>query len=343
MRSRSTYAMSAIAAVSALAAACTISDPVPTPSTTTATTATSTTAAQSTTAAPTTTAPATTTTATTTPAGGTVDRTRLPIGDGKRSSEPKVGYVMSCDSSFAARTGKTDLWDNGDGTFDLERKPRVLGDVAWPQATFSMSIDGTERVLKGNDLPTSHTSGVFPIQRTDPVYPYDRNPNTITAQQLEIRVPARPTLAAQPSCVSTATPGGSVVGVLSSGVYMLSALDGAGDDAVYHEVQDRCDGHPHRGGVYHYHSLPDCLPDDGTGHSSLAGYALDGFGIYGSRGEQGETLTNAALDECHGHTHVIDWDGASVAMYHYHATAEYPYTAGCFRGTPEQVVATNNR
>jgi len=23
-----------------------------------------------------------------------------------------------------------------------------------------------------------------------------------------------------------------------------------------------------------------------------------------------------------------------VSMYHYHATYEYPYTLGCFRGTP---------
>lgn len=45
-------------------------------------------------------------------------------------------------------------------------------------------------------------------------------------------------------------------------------------------------------------------------------------------------MTNADLDECHGHTHTIDWDGARVAMYHYHATWEFPYVVGCFKGTP---------
>ena len=43
-------------------------------------------------------------------------------------------------------------------------------------------------------------------------------------------------------------------------------------------------------------------------------------------------LTNADLDECHGHTHTITWDGKAVVMYHYHATREFPYTVGCFRG-----------
>jgi hypothetical protein len=61
---------------------------------------------------------------------------------------------------------------------------------------------------------------------------------------------------------------------------------------------------------------------------------MDGFGIYGNRGANGESLTDADLDECHGHTHDILWNGQMVSMYHYHATYEYPYTLGCFRGTP---------
>ena len=88
------------------------------------------------------------------------------------------------------------------------------------------------------------------------------------------------------------------------------------------------------GGAYHYHSLTNCIDDPGTAHSKLMGYALDGYGIYGMRGEDGAVLHDADLDACHGHTHVIDWDGKKVAMYHYHATAEYPYVIGCFHGTP---------
>jgi hypothetical protein len=64
------------------------------------------------------------------------------------------------------------------------------------------------------------------------------------------------------------------------------------------------------------------------------GYAFDGFGIYGFYGEDGREITNADLDECHGHSHLIEWDGQTGEMYHYHATREFPYVVGCFRGTP---------
>ena len=31
---------------------------------------------------------------------------------------------------------------------------------------------------------------------------------------------------------------------------------------------------------------------------------------------------------------LVDWDGAKVSLYHYHATYEFPYTLGCFKGAP---------
>jgi hypothetical protein len=61
---------------------------------------------------------------------------------------------------------------------------------------------------------------------------------------------------------------------------------------------------------------------------------LDGFPIFGPRGDGGRELTNVDLDECHGHTHEVELDGRRVATYHYHFTREYPYTIGCFRGAP---------
>ena len=100
------------------------------------------------------------------------------------------------------------------------------------------------------------------------------------------------------------------------------------------KVQDSCGGHPQNQGLYHYQNLSNCISDASTGkHSELLGYALDGFGIYGKYGEGGKEMTNADLDECHGHTHTITWDGQQLSMYHYHATSEFPYTVGCFRGS----------
>jgi hypothetical protein len=258
------------------------------------------------------------------------DPTRLPIGDGHVSRAPERGAVWSCETRFGgggARAGGA--WLHEDGTFDVTAKPVVAGAIAWP-SSFAIVRDGATRRLTGNGLPGKPT-GIFPISRDDPAYRYDTNPNAIAERRVNIGLPALPVLAAQPSCLPLGP-----IGVLLSGAVIFNALDAAGRDAVAHEMQDRCQGHPEAHGIYHYHNLSACLDDAdrGTGHSVLVGYAFDGFGIFGRRGEDGVILTNADLDECHGHTHEIDWDGEKRVVYHYHATLEYPYTIGCYRGTP---------
>lgn len=257
-----------------------------------------------------------------------VDLTRLEIGDGKYSASPQVGYVYSCQTQFngGGSTG-TGVWMNGDGTWDATKKAVVDGSVTWHHS-FTITVQGDQRVFTGNNLP-DHPTGNYPISPSDDAYAVDRNPNTIQEQSVSFSVPANPVAAAQPNCV------GGEVGILLSGVVIFSAFDAMGRDAVAHEVQDECDGHPQQSGFYHYHSLSDCIEDTATsGHSSLVGYAFDGYGIYGYYGEDGGKVTNEDLDECHGHTHVVEWDGQMVEMYHYHATHEFPYVVGCFHGAP---------
>lgn len=256
-----------------------------------------------------------------------VDLTRVEVGDGKYSTAPQVGYVYSCQTIFngGGATG-TGNWMNGDGTWNTLMKAVVDGSVSWPH-NFTISIQGDQRVFNSNGLP-DHATGSYPISSTDDAYAVDRNPNSISEQNITLTLPANPTVAIQANCV------GGEVGIMLSGVVLFNAFDAQGLDAGAHEVQDNCDGHPQQSGVYHYHTLSDCLEDTTTGHSALMGYAFDGFGIYGYYGEDGKELTNEDLDECHGHTHEIEWDGQVVEMYHYHATHEFPYTVGCFKGTP---------
>jgi YHYH protein len=202
----------------------------------------------------------------------------------------------------------------------------VDGEVTWP-SELEITREGDTRVVRGNDLP-GHPTGEYPVSSSDDAYQYDPNPNSISEQDLALELPATPALADEPQCT------GGEVGVLLTGSLVFNAVDAGGRDAVAHEVQDSCDGHPQNTGVYHYHSVSGCAEDDHGGrHSELVGYAFDGFGIYGHYGEDGEVLTNEDLDECHGHTHEIEWDGEPAEMYHYHATYEFPYTVGCFRGT----------
>ena len=256
-----------------------------------------------------------------------LDPTKLPLGDGKVSSNPKKEYVYSCTQDFrgggAAHVGD---WIHGD-TWDMTAKTHVEGNIKWPNAQFTITTNGSNRTITGNGLPIDTTTGIFPISSTDPAYQIDRNPNSIKQQDVSINLPLNPSFATSPSCVPM-----GMIGVATNGVAIYNALDDAGRDAVAHEVQDLCDGHPQSQGEYHYHGPSDCLPNEKE-NNTLIGYALDGYGIYSMYDANGHEITNSDLDACHGTTSEIEWNGKKVNMYHYVLTREYPYTIGCFKGT----------
>lgn len=261
-----------------------------------------------------------------------LDPHRLPVGDGRVSTVPVAGSVMSCTMTFrqggAAHTG---AWFHGD-TWDMTEKLAVRGEVLWPFAAFTIATGGVDpaavRVISTNGLPVGTATGIFPVARTDPAFAIDRNPNPIRAVDVRLTLPANPVVAAAPSCVPM-----GMIGIALNGVAIYNALDAAGLDAVAHEVQDLCGGHPQGAGQYHYHGPSACLPDQAA-RATLIGYALDGFGIFSRFDRDGRELTNADLDACHGRVALVEWDGQLVEMYHYVLTLEYPYTIGCFAGTP---------
>jgi hypothetical protein len=276
--------------------------------------------------------------ATTVTTRGAINPAAVPLGDGYVSSSPKVGYVDSCQTSFGGIGGAQvdGPWLNTTAkTWNSVSKISVEGSVAWPSARYSVAVSGSTRVIKTNDLPINHTTGVFPIASSDPAYAYDRNPNSIEAQDITWSLPADPVAASTPSC----TPGGAI-GVLDDGVLLFNALDGEGRDAGAHELLDACGEHPQMGDMLHHHMVPACIADTATGRSTLVGYAIDGYGIYVERDASGALLTNTDLDACHGRTSRVLWNGKEQSIYHYDATLEYPYTVGCFHGTPIKTGAT---
>ena len=269
--------------------------------------------------------------------GSSVDCTRLPLGDLKYSTTTaKAGSIYVCSAPNGPGAGSaTSPWLNtAAGTYDLTKKAVVQGSVAWPGTVGStLANSGATRTVAGNGLqPAPYTTGTFPIQSTDPAYAYDRNPNSIAAHAFSYTLPAMPALKTTPTCV----PAGGPIAVTTTGVAVYNAFDAGGYDGVAHEVQDGCHGHPDPSSTYHYHGLiQTCSTDAGsfTTNSSLIGYALDGFGIYGPW-YNGKMLATADLDACHGTTSAVLWDGRLVTMYHYVSTYDFPYTIGCYRGTP---------
>jgi hypothetical protein len=279
--------------------------------------------------APTTTSASTSSTAVPSAAAPAValDVTKLALGDGKYADSPRAGYVFVCSSRFGGGGAFRDgPWiDATAGTWDATAKLAVQGAVD-RQGEITGAAVGTGRVLTGNGLPTEPT-GVFPVAESDPAYQYDRNPNPVQGYTLSVTLPA-PEPGRLPSCV------GNTIGVSVLGVPIFSAFDALGRDAAAHEVQDSCAGHPERTGQYHYHSLSPCWKDVEGFDPGLFGYALDGYGIYVERNPDGSLPSSADLDECHGRTSEISWQGQRVSMYHYVASADFPYLVGCYRGTP---------
>jgi len=267
-----------------------------------------------------------------------VDLTSLPLNDGYTTSSPRVGSVFACQSQFnpnAPGAQRSGSWINEvSGAFDLTAKPTVDGAVKHV-SELELTLSGDHLTISGNALP-DHSTGVFPVFRSDDAYYFDRNPNSIRAHNFQTTLPANPELSDSVNCVPM-----GAIGIMLTGAVLFNALDARGANALAHEILDSCQGHPQRSGLYHYHGQSPCQTDvaSETEHSALVGYAFDGFAIYGKRGDGGVELHSGDLDVCHGHVGPVQFNGEMRTIYHYHATMDYPYTVSCFRGTVVSVAA----
>jgi hypothetical protein len=253
----------------------------------------------------------------------------LRLGDAHLSlTTPGVGKLYSCNAANPSAPGSTRsliTWINDlNATWDLLRKPHLPSGAFAPSSGVMNHVEGTtERTISVNNLPVDRLIGNWPMSQYALLTAIDRNPGVPTATTFTFTLPLVPQVATTPTCVAL-----GVIGVTLNGVVLFNAADARGNDAVAHEIVDAFGGHPART-EYHYHFVPERLDAAplADGHSGLVGYIRDGFGIYGYKGVGGVELSNADLDECHGHSH-------APIGYHYHATMEYPYTIGCYRGTP---------
>ena len=265
----------------------------------------------------------------------------LPVGDGLYTTDAaKQGSIYACSGyaanlkSSAGGAGRRGPWFIGTTQYDLNKKLNVSGAVTWQNADHLMTVKDITRTFSTNDLPLGHTTGVFPVASSDPAYAYDRNPNSIKAQNFIYRLNADPTYGS-PNCI------GGQVGIMLTGVALFSGFDAGGRDAGAWEVQDSCNGHPEVTGAYHYHTLSSCIKD--TSVKTVIGFALDGFPITGPQLAPGNILTSSDLDECHGLTSQIVLDGKDVTTYHYVMTQDFPYSVSCYRGTAIQPPGQNAR
>lgn len=248
------------------------------------------------------------------------------------------------------------------GSFHKMRFPIALAAAIVAFAPVSASAHGAEAAMlrEGDQLcilsdgSPNHAMGRFPNRA---------NPNAFVAQDLRFCFPA------EPAMTDETTYGMTTVGVTLSGVpirpytagyYDPDGRGGIGPDpssgwrqqamhAPRRLGMDEQNAHVDRAGIYHYHAVSPAYLE--SLHSSLIGYAPDGFEIHYMPEEQvsswqlkdGDRPTppfgshdgtfeedfefvpgSGTLDECNG---AYSDDG-----YRYYATDGYPFFPRCFKG-----------
>ena len=257
------------------------------------------------------------------------DCTKLRLGNAFLSTTaPAIGKLFSCVAGNPSAPGsdasKITWIDNAAGTWNLLRKPFLPAKTGTTVAgTITVTDQNGTRTIQSNNLPVDARLGDWPMTKYPLLTAIDQNPGTPAARAVSYALQSPAVSAATPTCV-----GMGAIGVTLNGVVLYNAVDARGNDAVANEIVDVYGGHPAMTD-YHYHSVPERLDASPStdGHSGIIGYIRDGFALYGYHGVGGVELTNGDLDVCHGHSH-------GSLGYHYHATLEYPYTIGCYRGTP---------
>ncbi len=205
----------------------------------------------------------------------------------------------------------------------------------------SITSDGTYLTVKTKGLP-DHKSCYYAT--TDALFEakangtltfngevFARAPNNIAEKAYVFKIPLIPAL----NTAHASTPMGAI-GFALNGVPLYNQY-AAGGNTLAGEMKgfDQYYGHPQMQGGYHYHVEPLYITTVKAMRSSLVGFLLDGFPVYGPE-ENGSLVAETALDPYHGHT------GATAdypsGIYHYHVTAVSPYINGSgFYGTPGTV------
>ncbi|MEW7277079.1 YHYH protein [Aquimarina sp. 2201CG1-2-11] len=206
-------------------------------------------------------------------------------------------------------------------------------------AGLSYEISGGNVIFTTNDLPDHKSPYYLDTEWESSLYEayngsntsFNLNPNRIAAQNITITIPLHPAEASNKEATALGT-----MGLAVNGVVFYNQYAGPNNQPLTSEINsfDQYLGHPQQQGGYHYHQEPVYLTNK-FGNDTFLGLLADGFPVYGPI-ENGDEITNADLDDYHGHVGVTaDFPNG---IYHYHITSEDPYINGNgFFGTPGNI------
>ena len=220
------------------------------------------------------------------------------------------------------------------GYLDLNDKT-VEQDQYRPDAVV-VTVTKEHLVINSRNLP-NHPTATFP----DRWRMLDGNPAYIKEQANVWKLPLVPTvnknhIAMTAKNENQALPMGPI-GVATNGVVFFNPFDHIFEtDAVWR--LDRCCGHPSPRYQYHYHKYPVCVKtpwsDEGQQHSSVIGFAFDGFPVYGPYEAKGLL----ARDDSANPLNDFNLHEDSKRGAHYHVTpGKFPHLIGGYWGVaPER-------
>ena len=208
------------------------------------------------------------------------------------------------------------------GLVRADVKPSFPSDV-------SITVEGDYRIIRSNGIP-NHAMGQFPNRG---------NPNTVSPQHYEFRVPANPKAADHTTRLRMQPFGVAVNGV----VFDPGAAEWwNGDPGWQYEPMalaplylgiDSSHAHVQPGGAYHYHGIPTALVYALTGGQQkmvIVGWAADGFPIYNNLGHANPMDASSPLKTLRSSYRVKKGQrpGGPGGTYDGKFLADYEYVAG---------------
>ncbi|MEO9569818.1 MAG: YHYH protein [Polaribacter sp.] len=225
---------------------------------------------------------------------------------------------------------------------EIENTTEITYNIT-PILTMYDNIDAVTYAVNGNtvtftttDLP-NHTSPYWNSSHalyeayTGTNSNWNKNPNVIAEQNVTFTIPLNPAKSSNNLATSLGP-----IGISRNGIVFYNQYAGPNEQELTSEINsfDQWLGHPTGTNQYHYHIEPTYLTDQ-FGSGAFLGLLADGFPVYGPT-ENGSTITNADLDEFHGHISITS--DFPDGIYHYHITTEAPYINGNgFYGTPGNI------
>jgi hypothetical protein len=193
-----------------------------------------------------------------------------------------------------------------------------------------ITVRGEHRLISSNGIP-NHETGRFPNRG---------NPNSISPQDYDFRVPAKPQIAKTLTPLQHQPFGVAINGVVfdpgTAEFWQNDRRSGWNYEALSGQINlglDRNQAHVQPSGAYHYHGVPTGLIEVLGGNAKqmlLLGYAADGFPIYAPRAHAEASNAESPLKSMKSSYRVKQGqrEGGPGGKYDGTFVQDYEYVAG---------------